>query len=96
MRLVDTLLSGKVGAPTLDLVKTAVSQRWSTESNLVDAIEHTARLALLKRAEVSGEVDAVEDQLFRFGRVLDAEPKLSVLLSDYTAPRTVGSPCWTR
>ncbi|BBX30921.1 F0F1 ATP synthase subunit delta [Mycolicibacterium mageritense DSM 44476 = CIP 104973] len=86
VRLVDTLLSGKVGAPTLDLVKTAVSQRWSTESNLVDAIEHTARLALLKRAEVSGEVDAVEDQLFRFGRVLDAEPKLSVLLSDYTAP----------
>jgi F-type H+-transporting ATPase subunit delta len=86
VRLVDTLLSGKVGATTLDLVRTAVSQRWSTEGNLVDAIEHTARLALLKRAEITGEVDEVEDQLFRFGRVLDAEPRLSTLLSDYTTP----------
>jgi F-type H+-transporting ATPase subunit delta len=55
-------------------------------SNLVDGIEHTARLALLKRAEVAGEVDEVEDQLFRFGRVLDAEPQLVTLLSDYTTP----------
>jgi F-type H+-transporting ATPase subunit delta len=51
----------------------------------VDAIEHTARIALLQRAHVAGEVDEVEDQLFQFGRVLDAEPRLSALLSDYTA-----------
>ncbi|MFN3008554.1 F0F1 ATP synthase subunit B/delta [Mycolicibacterium wolinskyi] len=86
VRLLERLLNGKVGAPALDVLRTAVSQRWSTESNLVDAIEHTARLALLKRAETAGEVDEVEDQLFRFGRVLDAEPRLSALLSDYTTP----------
>jgi F-type H+-transporting ATPase subunit delta len=86
VRLVETLLSGKVGDPTLDVVRNAVSQRWSTVSNLIDGIEHTARLALLKRAEVAGEVDEVEDQLFRFGRVLDSEPQLVTLLSDYTTP----------
>ncbi|WP_135456998.1 F0F1 ATP synthase subunit B/delta [Mycobacterium sp. DL99] len=86
VELVDRLLSGKVGNTALDVLRTAVSQRWSTEANLVDAIEHTARLALLKRAETAGEVDEVEDQLFRFGRLLDAEPKLSALLSDYTTP----------
>lgn len=86
VELVDRLLSGQVATTTLDVLRTAVSQRWSTESNLVDAIEHTARLALLKRAEIGGEVDEVEDQLFRFGRLLDAEPKLSALLSDYTTP----------
>jgi F-type H+-transporting ATPase subunit delta len=86
IRLVETLLSGKVGDLTLDVLRTAVSQRWSTESNLVDGIEHTARLALLKRAELVGEVDEVEDQLFRFGRVLDAEPRLAALLSDTTTP----------
>ena len=32
------------------------------------------------------QVDEVEDQLFRFGRVLDAEPRLAALLSDYTTP----------
>ncbi len=86
VRLVESLLSGKVGDTTLGILRTAVSQRWSTESNLVDAIEHTARLALLKRAEVAHQVDEVEDQLFRFGRVLDVEPRLAALLSDDTTP----------
>ncbi|WP_395310593.1 F0F1 ATP synthase subunit B/delta [Mycobacterium sp. AMU20-3851] len=82
--LVDKLLTGKIGDPALKLVRTAASQRWSVESNLVDGIEHLARLALLQRAQVAGEVDEVEDQLFQFGRVLDNEPQLSALLSDYT------------
>lgn len=84
VRLLEGLLSGKVGDTTLDVLRTAVSRRWSTESNLIDAVEHTARLALLKRAEVAGEVDEVEEQLFRFGRILDTEPRLSALLSDNT------------
>jgi len=82
--LVDKLLTGKIGEPALKLIRTAGSQRWSTEANLVDGIEHIARLALLQRASAAGEVDEVEDQLFQFGRVLDAEPRLSALLSDYT------------
>lgn len=84
--LADRLFTGKVGDPTLTLLRTAVSQRWSAVSDLVDGIEHTARLALLKRAETAGEVDEVEDQLFRFGRMLDSEPRLTSLLSDDTAP----------
>jgi F-type H+-transporting ATPase subunit delta len=86
VRIVETLLSGKVGQQTLDILKFAVSQRWSTEANLIDAVEHIARVALLKRAETAGEIDDVEEQLFRFGRVLDTEPRLAGLLSDYTAP----------
>lgn len=86
VRMVDRLFSDKVDEHTAKLLRTAVSQRWSVASDLVDGIEHTARLALLKRAELEGEVDEVEDQLFRFGRVLDAEPRLSAALSDYTTP----------
>lgn len=86
VRLFDTLLSDKLGDTTAKLVRTAVSQRWSVEADLVDGIEHLARISYLKRAEVDGDVDAVEDQLFRFGRVLDAEPRLAALLSDYTTP----------
>lgn len=86
VRLVEQLLSGKVDDHSLDVVKAAVSQRWSAEADLVTGIEHTARLALLKRAEVLDEVDAVEDQLFRFGRILDSQPRLTALLSDYTTP----------
>jgi F-type H+-transporting ATPase subunit b/F-type H+-transporting ATPase subunit delta len=83
--LVDSLLSDKLDSHTLELLRTAVSQRWSADADLLAGIEHIARLALLKLAEVNNEVDGVEDQLFRFGRVLDAEPRLTAVLSDYTA-----------
>jgi F-type H+-transporting ATPase subunit delta len=86
VRLLETLFAEKVSAPALDVLKTAVSQRWSTEANLVDGIEHVARLALLVRADRNDEGEAVEDQLFRFSRLLDEEPRLIALLSDYTTP----------
>lgn len=85
-RLVERLFDGKVDGTTLKLVKTAVSQRWSTEANLVDAVEHVARLAILVRAERNGQAEEVEEQLFRFGRVLDTESRLNRLLSDQMVP----------
>ncbi|CAN5881871.1 F0F1 ATP synthase subunit B/delta [soil metagenome] len=86
VRLLERLFDGKIGAPALELLRTAVSQRWSTEANLVDAIEHVARLALLVRADKNNEGEEVEDQLFRFGRILDEQPRLTILLSDETTP----------
>jgi ATP synthase F0 subunit b/ATP synthase F1 delta subunit len=86
VHLVERLLAGKVGDPTLDVMKTAVSQRWSASADLVDAIEHVSRQALLEVAERDHQVDDVEDQLFRFSRVLDAQPRLGTLLGDYTVP----------
>lgn len=85
-RLVERLLGGKVDANTLDLVKSAAAQRWSSDANLIDAIEHVARLAILILAEREGQSEEVEDQLFRFGRVLESESQLSRLLSDQMVP----------
>ncbi|HKP41812.1 F0F1 ATP synthase subunit B/delta [Mycobacterium sp.] len=84
--LLETLLEGKVGDTALEVLKAAVSGRWSSDDNLVDATEHIARLALLVRAEREDEAGDVEEQLFRFSRVLDTQPQLTTLLSDYTAP----------
>lgn len=86
VRLLERLVSGKVGDPALELLRSAVSERWSANSDLVDAVEHVARHALLMRAERADQVDEVEDQLFRFSRILDAEPRLAILLGDYAAP----------
>jgi F-type H+-transporting ATPase subunit delta len=86
VRLLERLVSGKVGDPALDVLRAAVSERWSTNSDIVDAIEHLARQALLELAEREGQVDEVEDQLFRFSRILDAQPRLGILLSDYSSP----------
>jgi len=83
VRLLERLVAGKVGQPALDVLKKAVSERWSAERDLVDAIELAARQALLIRAERAGQIDDVEDQLFRFSRILDAQPRLALLLGNY-------------
>jgi ATP synthase F0 subunit b/ATP synthase F1 delta subunit len=83
VQLVERLLSGKIGQPALDVLKAAVAERWSAGSDLVDSIELSARQALLIRAEKAGKVDEVEDQLFRFSRILDTQPRLAILLGNY-------------
>lgn len=84
--LAETLLSGKISDTALEIIRAAVSQRWSSDSDLSFAIRHVARLALLVRAERNDETTEVEDELFRFGRVLDVESQLNSLLSDHTTP----------
>jgi F-type H+-transporting ATPase subunit delta len=86
VQLIERLLSGKVSDAALDIVKTAVSQRWSSTGDLLYGVQHIARLALLMRAEREGQIEDVEDQLFRFSRILDSEPQLITLLSDFSSP----------
>jgi F-type H+-transporting ATPase subunit delta len=86
VRLLERLVSGKVGQPALEVLKSAVSERWSDSSDLIDAVELVSRQALLMRAERAGQVDDVEDQLFRFSRILDVQPRLAILLGDYEVP----------
>lgn len=85
-QLLQRLLGGKVGPSTLDLLDTAVAARWSKTGDFVATIEHLARLSLLAKAEREGQADEVAEQLFRFSRVLDAQPRLTTLLGDYAKP----------
>jgi F-type H+-transporting ATPase subunit delta len=84
--LADGLLSGKVGRPALDLVSDLVASRWSRSVDLLEALETLARAAAFGVAEKDGSLDRVEDELFRFGRILDREPELARLLSDSATP----------
>jgi F-type H+-transporting ATPase subunit delta len=80
--LADRLFAGKIGKPALDAVSDLVSARWSRPGDLVEAVERLARRAVFGVAEKDGSLDDVEDQLFRFGRILDREPALTTLLAD--------------
>ncbi len=84
--LADRLLSDKVGRGTLDLVSELVRRRWSRPADLVAALEVLARRALLGVAEKDGSLESVEDELFRFGRLLEREPRLRSLLADASMP----------
>ena len=85
-QMLQRLLGGRVGSNTLELLDTAVSVRWSATKDFTGCIEHVARLSLLARAEREGQADEVAEQLFRFDRVLETEPRLAGLLSDYARP----------
>ena len=82
--LLEAVLDGKIGDPAMEILKAAVSGRWSADADFVTAVKHVAQLALLVRAEKSNDIDQVEEQLFRFARILDAEPRLATLLSEHT------------
>lgn len=84
--LASSVLGGKVSAPTLDTVTDLVGARWSSPVDLVEGTESLARTALLAAAEKQRALDDVEDQLFRFGRILEREPELTTLLADTDVP----------
>jgi F-type H+-transporting ATPase subunit delta len=80
--LLERLLGDKIGDSALRLLRPLVRSRWSRPRHLADAAELLGRRAALGVAERSGTLDEVEDQLFRFGRILDAEPRLRQQLED--------------
>jgi len=86
LRLAAAVFEGKIGDTAYQILTTAIAQRWSTDHDLLSALEHVSRLLLLARADRFHDSEEVQDQLFRFGRILDARPLLTKLLSDYTAP----------
>lgn len=82
----EQLLGEKIQRPSLEAVNAAVAARWSRPVDLVDALETLARNATLGVAEKNGRLDDVEDELFRFGRILAGEPRLGGLLADTATP----------
>lgn len=85
--LVTQLLQGKVSGPALDLVSGLVRSHWSDSADLTEALEGLAVSAELHGAERNERLDQVEDELFRFGRMVAAD----VALRDAFAIRTPGS-----
>jgi F-type H+-transporting ATPase subunit delta len=79
--LAETVLGGKVSATTLEVVTGLARSRWSAPGDLADAAEQLAVLAIVEGADADGTLDELEDELFRFGRIVDAEPDLRVALS---------------
>jgi F-type H+-transporting ATPase subunit delta len=80
--LAERLLAGKVSPEVLVLVKNLVGQRWSTERDLTDTAEELAVEAFLAGAEAAGRIDAVEDELFRFERIVAGNPELRDTLTN--------------
>jgi F-type H+-transporting ATPase subunit delta len=84
------LLHGKITQATEDLVASAAEKRWASSTDLADAIEGLGMESLARQAEYEGSLDDLEDQLFRFGRLVDAQPDLRSALTG-NAPAEIKS-----
>jgi F-type H+-transporting ATPase subunit delta len=84
--LARRLFGSKVSDTALDLIETVARQRWSRPLDLVEAFTTLAIEASLDAADARGELDDVEDELFRFGRIVAGDPDLARILSDRSAP----------
>ncbi|KUO06785.1 F0F1 ATP synthase subunit delta [Streptomyces sp. DSM 15324] len=83
--LAQRLLGSQVSGTTADLVSGLVRSRWSQSRDLVDALEELANIADLTAAQKAGALDDVEDELFRFGRIVSSNTELRAALTDRKA-----------
>ena len=79
--LVARLFGGKVAEATQRVLEELAGQRWSDARDLPEATEHLAVEAVAAAAADAGRLDSVEDELFRFGRIVAASPDLREALS---------------
>ena len=84
--LASSLLRGKVGDAASGLVSAAAAGRWSAPGDLTDAVEELAVQAIAAAAEMEGRLDNLEDDLFRFGRIVASQPGLRIALTNPFAP----------
>ncbi len=84
--LATRLLTGQVSDDVAQTVATAAAQRWSEPADLVEGLETLGAEGVLAGAEAEGRIDAVEEELFRFGRLLASSGALAGVLNDPGTP----------
>jgi F-type H+-transporting ATPase subunit delta len=84
--LIRGLLGGRISRPALDLLAGMVSARWSAPRDLVTAAERLAVQASAAMADQAGQLDDLEDELFRFSRIVRQQPDLRAALAGQQFP----------
>jgi F-type H+-transporting ATPase subunit delta len=86
--LLRSLLESRVEAATLEVVSILADHSLSPDE-LVRAADDLAVRGVLAGAEASGALEEVEDELFRFARVIDGNADLRAALTDPILPEEV-------
>jgi F-type H+-transporting ATPase subunit delta len=78
-------LLGSARPEVADVVADLVSQRWSAEDDLTEALEELGFWAQLAAADAAGQLERVEEELFQLTRALVDQREVRQALSDSTA-----------
>ena len=81
-----SLLHGKVTARTEALAVAAAQAHWASSGDLPDALEQLAIEAMVLAADADDALDDLDDELFRFDRVVAGTPDLRAALADPALP----------
>ncbi len=84
--LVRDVFGGRVDALAVELISASAALRWSDADEFVDVVEEVGAIVACTAAEADGTLDAVEEELFRFGRAVDANPELQMTLTNPAIP----------
>jgi len=84
--LVRSLLGGKVAEQVVDLVSGMVRSRWSSPRDLAEGTTRLGVEAVLVSAQRHDRLDEVQDELFRFTRIVASQPALRLALTDRGLP----------
>lgn len=87
-QLATNLLRGRIGEGALAVVNAVTELRWSSGARFVDALERQGVRAVLANAGGDAELDEIEDELFRFGRLVASDTELRNALGDRTRSLT--------
>ncbi|MFE3453229.1 F0F1 ATP synthase subunit delta [Nonomuraea sp. NPDC059194] len=85
-QVIRMLLEGKVSDAALETAAAAAEAKWSRAGDLADALERLSVVASAAQAESEGRLDDVEDELFRFSRIVAANAELRRALTDPATP----------
>lgn len=80
--LVRDLFGAKLSSAAVDVIAAACSRRWASADDLAPALESVAAGLVFAAAAKSGELDAMEEEIFRFARAADANPELQMALTN--------------
>lgn len=80
--VIKDVFGTKVSSATLEVLDELVAARWSSDNDLVDAAELLGAQAAFATADKAGSLDRVENELFHFGRAVDASSELQMTLTD--------------
>lgn len=86
--LLGSVIDGKVSSDTADLLRALVAGRWSSGTDLLAAVERLGVEALLAGSQAAGDLAEVEEELFRFGQVVNGDLRLASALGASTVPAT--------
>lgn len=84
--LVQRLFAGKVSDGALRVLSVASGERWSSDRDLTDTIEALAVEAVIAAAELANRADRLEDEVFRFERIVAADSGLHAAVTNQSAP----------